>query len=199
MRRNKAIESVKAFLPNDREIELAIRLCDLYPCEGSWKKWGDNQGSYIQIQGTKKLVSFTHNPLDQDERIITDLYFKSHPQKIASISKWAFIAFGRDNNDLFNVCFIWFLGKDNRLRMATLKRDKWIKNSSPLICGIDTLKSVIRTICLDGRREDISDIKGPIAAYIVCSWSTQWPPSQDILEEMTNKNENLTNRIKELC
>lgn len=199
MHRTRAIESIKAFLPEDAEIELAIRFCDLHPCQGSWRKWSDNQGNFVQVYNTKKLVSFTHNPLDQEERIVTDLYFKAHPKKIASISKWAFVSFGRDNSDSFRVCFIWFLGHDGRLRMVTLKRDEWIKNSPPLICGIDVLKPIIRATLLEGQRADILNVKGPVAANITCSWATKWPPQEKILNEMNAKNKGLAEKVKELC
>lgn len=199
MNRQKAIESIKAFLPNDTEIDSIIECCDLYPVYGTWRKWTDNLGSFIQAHNNKKVVSFTNNPLDQEDHIITDIYFKAHPKTIASISNWAFISFGRDNDDQFNICFIWFLGSDNRLRMVTLRKDEWIKNSPPLICGIDIIRPIIKNTSIEGERADVLNIKGPVPAKILCSWATKWPPNNNIFVEMLRKNKNLTNRVKELC
>ena len=199
MKKKAALASVKAFLPQKPEIADIISACDLYPAQSSWRKWTDHQGNFIQIHSNKKVVSFVSNPLSQEDRIVTDVYFKSHPRKVFSISDWAFISFGRDNNNTFSICFIWLLGLDKRLRLLSYANGVWIKNSPPLISGIDTLRSIIRHKDVNGfNRVDILNIKGPTSAKITKSWVTEWPPSDDLMMEMFNTSEELTVEIQEI-
>ena len=169
-------------------------MCRLYPLNG-WRKWTDHLGNYLQIQNNKKTVSFEHSPVEPDKEIITDLYFKSHPQKIARISNWAFISFGQDDSQE-EIYFIWFLGRDNRLRLTVMQNEKWLRNFPPLICGTDTLVPIIQNISVeDYRRADILSINGPIAAQIKKSWATKCPASLEFLQEVEKYNSNL----KEIC
>ena len=198
MSKEKALASVKAFLAKNLEVVSLISLCDLYPTQDSWRKWTDHQGNFIQIHNNKKVISFTSNPLNQEDRIVTDVYFKSFPKKIFSISKWGFISFGRDNNNAFSICFLWLLGHDNRLRLLTYTDGRWIKNSPPLIAGIDTLLSIIKHKDVNGfEKVDILNIKGPVGAKITKSWATEWPPSEKLMNEMFNISQELTIQIQE--
>lgn len=196
MHRAQALESVKAFLTNDKDIEIIIALCHLYPSNNSWRKWTDHLGNYIQIHNTRKVTSVTNSVSNKDDNIITDIYFKSHPKKISSISKWAFISFGRDNDNIFNVCFVWFLGCDDRLRLLSFSKDRWARNQPPLICGVETLKPIIRNIGVESYRQaDILRLKGPLAANMTKSWATVWPPSDDLKESIMFFNEDLGAKI----
>ena len=198
MKQDKALASIEAFLTKSPEITELISLCDLYPAQDSWRKWTDHQGNFIQIHNNKKVVSFTSNPLSQEDRIVTDVYFKSFPKKIFSISKWAFISFGRDSGNTFSVCFIWLLGHDSRLRLLTCTDGEWIKNSPPLTSGIDTLRSIIRHKDVnDFDKVDILNIKGPVGAKITRSWATEWPPSEELINEMLDVSKELTTKIQE--
>ena len=142
----KALESVKAFLPNS-DIETVIKVCDLYPFDKSWRKWTDHLGNYIQVYNNKKIVSFIQSPFDKSEKIVTDIYFKSPPGKISKLSKHIFVSFGKNNENNTNVCFVWFLGYDDRLRLLVYK-DKWL-NYPPLISGIDTIRPIIKSFHVD--------------------------------------------------
>ncbi|KKN66644.1 hypothetical protein LCGC14_0469790 [marine sediment metagenome] len=197
MQKDRALESVKAFLPNDNEIETIIKVCDLYPVENSWRKWTDHLGSYIQIHNNKKIVSFAHSPYDKSERIATDLYFKSPPETISKLSEWAFISFGKNNEDILNICFIWFLGANNRLRLLSYSNNKWQRNYPPLISGIDTLRPIIRSFDIASYRQaDILRIQGPLAANMVKSWATAWPPCDKFVDKIMDYD--LGKKIKEL-
>jgi len=196
MQKDRALESVKAFLPNDNEIETIIQVCDLYPIESSWRKWTDHLGSYIQIHNNKKISSFAHSPYDKSERIVTDLYFKSPPQAIARMSKWAFISFGKDSDNVLNICFVWFLGDDNRLRLLSYSNGLWQRNYPPLISGINTLRPIIRNFDVDSyRRADILRIQGPLAANMTKSWATVWPPCDELKQKMVSFSQELGSEI----
>lgn len=181
MNRDQALASLRAFLGETNDVVKIVELCHLYP-EKSWKKWADHLGNYLQIKKNKKTISVEQNPQSY-AAIVTDLFFKAHPKKIANISKKAFVSLGHDNESKYSVCFIWFLGCDNRLRLVTSHNNHWIKNSAPLICGVDTLAPIVRTLNItDFVSSDILKIKGPIAAQMVKSWATKWPPSKEFLE-----------------
>lgn len=194
--KDKAFESLKAFLAKDVEVHTIIKICDLYPVGTSWRKWTDHLGNFIQAHNNKKVVSFTHDPLGQEEIIITDIYFKAHPSKLSKISKWAFISFGKGKSDNFDTLYIWFLGHDDRLRFSMFYNQKWIKNEPPLISGIDTLRPIIRNLNVKTYRQaDILYIKGPVATNITKSWATTWPPSKELIAEMCNINQPLTDIV----
>lgn len=196
MQKIQALESVKAFLPNDNEIEIIIKACDLYPLGNSWRKWTDHLGSYIQIYNNKKVASFIYSPYDKSEKIVTDLYFQSSVRSISALSKYAFISFGKDNDNIFNICFIWFLGSDGRLRLLSYSDGTWQKNSPPLISGINTLRPIIKSFNIDSYEQaDILRIQGPVAANMTKSWATTWPPCQGLKNKMILFNAELGNEI----
>lgn len=187
----EALASVNAFLPNDELVGIIIKLCNLHPVGKSWRKWTDHLGNFLQIYNNKKVVSFSQNPLGNDE-IITDVYFKAPPEKLAHISNWAFVSFGKGQTDSFNTLYIWFLGIDNRLRFCSFHNGKWLKNEPPLISGIDTLRPVLKNLGIKGfRQADILHIKGPVAINITRSWATEWPPDQELISEMQRCNQML--------
>lgn len=196
MLKARALESVKAFLPDDNEIETIINVCDLYPIEKSWRKWTDHLGSYIQIYNNKKVASFVHSPYDKSERIATDLYFKSPPKTIFNLSEWVFISFGKDSEGILNICFVWSLGIDNRLRLLSYSNGAWQRNYPPLISGIDTLRPIIRSFNVnDYKPADILRIQGPLAANMTKSWVSVWPPSEEFKQTMTAFSQELGQEI----
>lgn len=181
MKREQAIQSIKAFLPDEPEVESVIRYCDLHPVHDSWKIWTDNLGSFLQVYNNKKLTSFTNNPQNIEEKIITDLYHQSKPKKLASMSTRAFIAQGED------ICFIWLLGEDDRLRLITNKDEVWTKNYPVMSCGIQTILPIVTLLNSTIRgRVDILNIRGPIAASLHSSWIVDWPPSEMSLHQIKN-------------
>lgn len=191
----KALESIKAFLPDDKLIGEIIELCDLHPINKSWRKWTDHLGNFLQIRN-KKVISFSQDPLGNEE-IITDIYFKASPNKLSQISDWAFISFGKDQTNSFNALYMWFLGRDKRLRFCSFHNGNWLKNEPPLISGVDTLRPVLKNLNVNGYRQaNILHIKGPIAIDITRSWATQWPPKQKLIDEMNRCNKTLAKVVE---
>lgn len=181
MKRSKALASLKAFLPEQGDVIQIVELCRLFPMKDSWRKWTDHLGNFLQVHNNKKVVSFEHHPEEIKDVKVTDIFYKSHPSKIAQISKHAFIATGKDDHDN-QIVFIWFLGNNDRLRLVTSCNGEWIQNYSPMICGIDTLRPIIRSLSSEKLiRVPILKVTGTVAAQISKSWSTPWP----LLEEHT--------------
>jgi len=142
-------------------------------------------------------VSFTQDPLEYDESIVTDIYFKAAPNKLSQISNWAFISFGKDQTNDYNTLYIWLLGLEKRLRFCSFHNGTWLKNEPPLISGADTLRPVIKNLDVKGYRQaDILHIKGPVAMNITRSWATEWPPQKELIDEMRNCNEALAEVVK---
>jgi len=192
----KALESIKAFLPNDHLIGKIIELCNLHPVEKSWYRWTDHLGNFLQIHNNKKIVSFAQDPLGY-EAIITDVYFKAAPSKLSQISNWAFISFGKDQTNAYNTLYAWFLGRDNRLRFCSFYNGTWLKNEPPLISGINTLRPVLKNLNVKKYRQaDILHIKGPVAMNITRSWATEWPPKKELIDKMCHCNEALAEVVK---
>lgn len=193
----KALESIKAFLPNDKLVGVIIELCDLHPVAKSWRKWTDHLGNFLQVHNNKKVVSSAQDPMGHDETIVTDVYFKAAPNKLSRISNWAFVSFGKDQTNAYNTLYAWFLGMDNRLRFCSFHNGTWLKNEPPLISGTDTLRPVLKQLGVSGYRQaDILHIKGPVAMNITRSWATEWPPEQGLIDEMSNCNKALTEVVK---
>ena len=193
----KALESIKAFLPDDKLVGKIIELCDLHPIDKSWRKWTDHLGNFLQIRN-KKVISFSQDPLGNEE-IITDIYFKASPNKLSQISDWAFVSFGKDQTNSFNALYMWFLGRDKRLRFCSFHNGYWLKNEPPLISGVDTLRPVLKNLNVNGYRQaNILHIKGPIAIDITRSWATQWPPKQKLIDEMNRCNQTLAKVVEKI-
>ena len=175
-------------MPDEPEVESVIRYCDLHPVQGSWKKWTDNLGSFLQVYNNRKLTSFTNNPQNIEEKIITDLYHKAEPNRIAGLSKRCFVAQGDD------VCFTWFLGDDDRLRLLTHKDGAWTKNYPVMSCGIHSILPIVTLLNSTIRgRVDILNVRGPIAATLHSSWVVDWPPSEMSRHQIKNT------QVAELC
>lgn len=180
LNRDSHLESITAFLTDDKDIIDIINMCYLFPFN-SWKCWTDYQGNYIKISNRKNIKSVIENIEKDIDKIVLDIYFKAPPQKISNISGMAFISFGKDDHNQ-EICFIWFLGMDERLRLLSVTSDGWNVNRPPLSCGLNTLRPIIKyfnTTLDDYCQADILRVNGPVPAKIKKSWVTKWPPSKE--------------------
>ena len=128
----KEIASIRAFLENDN-IDHIIRLCKLTPKE-SWYIWRDEANNQLVISmSTKKIITIQ----SKKEPLTTrDLYRKSTPEQIISISSWGLIAEGK-----CGMVGLW-VGKDDRLRGTYVYNKKWQSNPYPILCGYNLLNIV---------------------------------------------------------
>lgn len=154
--RNKAIVNVQAFYPEDKEIVSIINICKLYHEKTNWKIWSDGFGNALDIDKLKII--------DDNRLHYPDLYYKASPQQIVSISNVWMVA---ENNETI---YVWFLGKDNRLRFL-IKNDKWI-NSVPLLSGLSTLRMFVRNVDVE---EDPLSLSIEIDGQSVNAIIERWP------------------------
>lgn len=175
MEKSKALASLKAFLSEESYVIKIIELCNLYPVENSWKKWTDHLGNFITIYKNKKVNS-SENQFKKSKKIqVTDIFYKTKPLDIAKKSKQAFIAIGK-NSQKNQIVLVWFLGKDDRLRLVISCDGKWIQNHPPMICGIETLHTIVNNLHVTELTEiPALNITGAITAEILKSWATPWP------------------------
>lgn len=175
MSQERALQSLKAFLPKQPQIESLIRYCDLYPIEGSWRKWTDHLGNYFQVYNNKKIVSWEGNPEITEQIIVTDLHQFSSPQQISQLSNRAFIA--SENNEKW---MIWFLGKDKRLRLVYLGDTS--QNLPALTVGATTLLKII-DLLESSVNQKIDIFSLPEFFYFKGDkfWVVDWPEGQDYI------------------
>lgn len=181
--REKLINSVKAFLPRDKEVVNIIRLCDLFPTT-SWKFWIDSFGNTLRVHDNKQL-SWKKSKITSG--IVTDIFIKSHPVKIANKSYWSFFYF--DQEDIY----IYFFGKDNKLRLVHYHKDRWKKNIPPLTKGIRHLRLAIATINSPGFFEKESAVTG----HITKGWSVSYPFPDNMKEGMIKMHGNIVENLLE--
>lgn len=197
--KDKNLESVKAFLPDDLEVIQIIQICQLYPTN-SWRVWVDHLGNSLVILNDKKVISLREHPLSPSDKIITDIYQKAPPNKIAKNSKWALIAFAEGDKNNNQLCFLWMLGNDDRLRIITYVKDGWIENYPPLGCGMKTLRTIAKHLNIEARDiSNLKEIKGSVAANIINAWATSLPLSAGVKLELLLSNKILASKIFEDC
>jgi len=202
MDRSKALTNVQAYLPNDSEINDIIELCDLEPVGDSWRLWTDNGGYTLIIKNDKNVIAKKDNPTDRQNIKIKDIHFKSTAKQISNNSKWAMLSVAKNTEDPnVNMCYIWFLGKDNKLRLLCFLRNEWVENQMPLSSGIGSLRTVVQNIEIDDYKVISGSryIKGTYSGNVLKSWATRWPPSNRVTLDMLLTNRTLLHRILTDC
>lgn len=199
----KAIVNVQAYLPDDKEIIKIIELCNLRPIEDDWRKWQDNCGNILFIRKNKIITTIKKSVFLKKEPIITDIHFKASVDRIAKNSKFAMVSFAKskDNKSLLqNICFIWFLSNENKLRLLVFMRNEWIENQFPLCSGIKTLRTFVKNLnCEQKVIIGPKKIRGPHPSRISRTWITKWPPNHFLIEDMKSTNPILTEIVINDC
>ena len=150
MDKKKAITSLTAFLPKDQEVLSIIDLCGLEPEGTGWKLWSDNMGHNLIVKNNKTVTSKKANPVTRFPYIIKDIHFKASAKQIAENSKWVMISLAESVEDgVLNICFLWFLGIDGKLRLLCYMKDEWVENKPPLSSGVNTLRTIIKNQDVD--------------------------------------------------
>lgn len=190
----KALVSLKAFLPQDQEICKLIQLCNLQPLK-DWRHWTDFLGHNLIVAESKKISIFKEHPLTPTEKIITDIYYKSYPKQITKISKRAIIIFGEEDKH-GDLCFIWLIGRDDKLRLVTFAKNQWIENYPPLSCGMKTLRFIVKQLLVEQVRSiDHKNLQGPLACNLIKAWVSPIPVDKNIKLDMLLTNNVLANKI----
>jgi len=171
----KNLVNIKIFLPDKKYIIDIIKYCQLKHTENNWKIWHDVYGNKLIFDKNKNFSLKLNEKINLQTVLFTDLYSKAHIKKISSISKFSLISIKE------NIYYIWFLGKDNVLRLCMYVNDILIENQPILNSGMSNLKKIISFLDVDGFVE-VSSIVEPLGSEIMKSWATQWPPSNDLLK-----------------
>jgi len=197
----KSLINVKAFLPEDKEILKIIEVCDLEPTD-DWKVWTDHNGHNLIIKNNRTATSKTTNPIERYPVKIKDIYFKASAGQIAANSKWVMVSLAEGiPGTVPNICFMWFLGVDNRLRLVCYLRDAWVENKTPLSSGIHTLRHIVKNFDVSGYKVIMGSryISGPYEGNVVKSWASQWPPSSNMQLDILLTNRTIGQKILKDC
>lgn len=199
--RNVALTSVKAFLPNDNEVIKIIDMCDLDPSPKTWRLWTDGNGNNLIIRNDKTVFSKKTKPTTRYPIIIKDIYYKSSAKQISNNSKWAMVSLAESiEESIPNICFLWFLGIDDKLRLVCYMKDAWVENKSPLSSGILSLRTIIKN--MEESYKVIMGsgyISGPYEGNIVKSWAVSWPPSKNFQLDLLLTNRTIGDKILKDC
>lgn len=149
---NKPILLAQSYTECD-ELEFIITNCRLKPLEYLktrspnivlYKKWIDEFGNSLIIDKKKRLKIINNDlSVDKNKVVCTDLYYGLSLDKIASISKLAYICCGIDEDDYQAYYILTFLGIDNYLRSYLYLYDEW-QQVSPLVLGMENLKLIAK-------------------------------------------------------
>lgn len=202
MKKSKELISLEAYLPKDSEIFKIIEICDLEPIGEGWRLWTDNLGNNMIIKKNKSVVSKKVNPIGRYPFIIKDIYFKSSAKQIADNSNWVMISLAESvDGGVPNICFLWFLGKDNKLRLLCYIKDEWIENKPPLSSGINTLKTIVNNLEIKKYKVILgsNNISGPYEGNVIKTWVSPWPPEANMKLDILLTNRTIGQKILSDC
>lgn len=137
----KALASVQAYLPEDKEIVRILEVCDFYPINdsfGGWKEW-INYSHKVTFSKDKKIRISKHNSNVKN----TDLYAYSNILDIAEISKKLLLKFDK------NRVWFLFLGGDDRIRLK-IYSDGFALSESPLTLPLVDIRALVTRENFDG-------------------------------------------------
>ena len=199
---SKALINVEAYLPDDTDILKIIRMCDLEPVGDSWCKWTDHGGHTLIIKNNRKVIAKKDAPTNRKAETIKDIHLKSSAKQIANNSQWGLISIAKSAVDPnANICYVWFLGNDEKLRLLCFLKNEWVENQLPLSSGMHTLRTVVKHLDIDDYKPIFGAryIKGTYSGDVIKSWATRWPPSKTLILDMLLTNRNLLHRILTDC
>jgi len=147
-----------------------------------YTRWFDEYGNSVTITKNKQIkIIYGDLSLDKANIACTDLYYGLSLDKVAKISKFAYIVSGIDEDMFQNCALISMLGIDNFLRTYICLYGYW-QQVSPLILGIKNLTVFAKNMDLKYNKE-ISN-KGDI--ILPCNEVKIWLTSLPITEDFFN-------------
>lgn len=141
--------------------------------------WFDEFGNSLQIIKNKRIkIIYNDLNIDRTKIVCTDLYSGLSIDRIAKMSKLAYLYVGKDEDLYDNCVVITFLGLDNYLRSYVQMYGEWHPVSS-LVLGMRGLKQLAKYLDIKhfiklGNKEKliIPCISGE-------AWISYMPPSKD--------------------
>ena len=187
------------------ELFFIIKGCRLKPYEyifeGNRKLvlhrwWFDEFGNSLKITKNKKIeIKYNDLSLDREGIVCTDLYYGLSLDKIAKISKVAYICYGPDEDLHQDSFFLTFLGIDNYLRSYMYLYGEW-QTVSPLLLGAKHLRMLGRNTDLMHFRHFHNSKTLPIPCLSSESWITSMPPSAELCSVLAKKCDKLLPILK---
>jgi len=151
--------------------------------------WFDEFGNSLKLIKTKKAkIVYNDLHLDRKRIVCTDLYYGLSMDKVAKMSKLAYICAGKDE-DTYQDCFlVSFLGLDNYLRSYLYMYGEW-EQVSPLLMGMGHLKFLaehhdVKQWIKLGKKENL-----PIPCNSGSAWLTYLPASSELLALLNKDHE----------
>src|SRR5579864_1336203 len=134
------------------ELEFIIRACRLKPYDYIFEEkgtkislhkwWFDEFGNSLDIIKSKKIrIVYNDLRLDRKSVICTDLYAGLSLDRVAKMSRLAYIIVGKDEDEYQDCCLLTFLGLDEHLRTYLYWQGEW-QQVSPLLLGMKDLKNL---------------------------------------------------------
>lgn len=191
MNYEKAIVNVKAFLPNDNEIIKIIEICNLNPLKDDWRNWIDNSDFNLNIRKDHNIYIYKNIP-NKQSLIIKDIHFKAPIDVISNNSKFALILFSYKQQT--DICYVWFLGNDDNLRLCLFVKNEWVENRSPLMAGIGILRTIVNNMNVEKHKTVL--VKSILNEI---SWATKWPPTNKMILDMMLTYQPLAKSIVDGC
>jgi len=172
MLKSRAIASARVAV--DR-FDVIASILDLEPKE-SWTLWEDSEGNRLRIAKNRSVHVY---PAKIPKQVTKDVYRKAHPATIAKKSYWALALFDKNKKSIFA-----FVGHDGTLRASYFENKRWIINISPVLLGIQILRSVSSGY-IDEEPRTFSNlkVKYPKDFDIETAWSTGFPSPNTTLQE----------------
>lgn len=144
MNRRQSIITARSFGGFDKSFDSILKTCKLIHDPENWKIWHDDIGNKLELD-INKYYKITKSTIKSNYKNTTDIYFKSKSEQIAKASQWFAFLIGKDVKNIEHI-FIWFLGRDTRLRLCVLKSGKWVENLPPIIQNFDLLLEIAKHI-----------------------------------------------------
>jgi|SRR5579864_1551710 len=188
------------------ELEFIIRACRLKPYDYIFEEkgtkislhkwWFDEFGNSLDIIKSKKIrIVYNDLRLDRKSVICTDLYAGLSLDRVAKMSRLAYIIVGKDEDEYQDCCLLTFLGLDEHLRTYLYWQGEW-QQVSPLLLGMKDLKNLASK--LDVKHYQMTENKEISAIPCISSqtWLSYLPPSPAFLSELNKQSEMLAGILK---
>lgn len=154
-------------------------------------RWFDEYGNSLDIIKNKRIrITYGDLRLDKSKIVCTDLYRGLSLDRVARMSKLAYLCAGKDE-DLYQDCYLLsFLGVDNYFRTYLYWYGEW-QAVSPLTLGMKHLKLLLNNADIKYFRPLTNSENLPIPCISGRTWLTCLPPNREFLTIVSKQYEKL--------
>jgi len=197
---NKLIELAQSYTEN-KHLGFIIRACRLKPYDYVFQEhsermvlhrwWFDEYGNSLNIIKNKRIkLTYGDLRIDRSKLVSTDLYYGLSLDRVAKMSKLAYLCAGKDE-DLYQDCYLLtFLGVDNYFRTYLYWYGEW-QQVSPLVMGIKHIKLLADNADIKRFRQLTKSENLPIPCVSGQTYLSFLPPSKEFLAVISKQYEEL--------